>query len=218
MGWILCVWPEGKEEWLSLQAEKSYHSLSHSGDSATWLEVASGEVGYYSISFWPVMEIQTRKVAFAGVWYMFQNGAEGLSSDRDFFSPRFFTTENAFGNVYGCSQPELGFLVDDLPSRAPLQPGSGCPGVSYTTTLLFVESIVVAGLPILAVFRHCFWLLGCTSSHPNNAGFREGGGLWMLASEATWLGPAIALVLMSPQSPPSSFVSQPRLASVPPLM
>jgi hypothetical protein len=33
------------------------------------LEVASGEVGYYSISFWPVMEIQTRKVAFAGVWY-----------------------------------------------------------------------------------------------------------------------------------------------------
>ncbi|XP_071677550.1 uncharacterized protein [Lolium perenne] len=121
MGWILCVWPEGKEEWLSLQAEKSYHSLSHSGDSATWLEVASGEVGYYSISFWPVMEIQTRKVAFAGVWYMFQNGAEGLSSDRDFFSPRFFTTENAFGNVYGCSQPELGFLVDDLPSRAPLQ-------------------------------------------------------------------------------------------------
>jgi hypothetical protein len=37
---------------------------------------------------------------------------------------------------------------------------------------LFVESIVVAGLPILAVFRHCFWLLGCTSSHPNNAGFR----------------------------------------------
>jgi hypothetical protein len=53
------------------------------------LEVASGEVGYYSISFWPVMEIQTRKVAFAGVWYMFQNGAEGLSSDRDFFSPRW---------------------------------------------------------------------------------------------------------------------------------
>jgi hypothetical protein len=50
-----------------------------------------------------------------------------------------------------CFRVHLSILFLPHQFNSILQPDSGCPGVSYTTALVFVESIVVAGLPILPI-------------------------------------------------------------------
>ena len=50
-----------------------------------------------------------------------------------------------------CFRVHLSILFLPHQFNSILQPGSGCPGVSYTTALVFVEFIVVAGLPILPI-------------------------------------------------------------------